>query len=509
MTEATLKLHAVQQEPATPRWQPKVLSSPISVKDLILSLRDQDIERVMQGAARQIDRDAATLGVPVRTLATQVRLHLPRLTREALQTRAPKAAYERVRLQAISRVCAAKSMTDYAENLAHASLLIGQSKVRRDLTITLDDGYTLPITLESVRPTIGHLIQSRLHYLQSARCDTSLQLGFYLPEARFPLTYVAFSVCDRPYMRDALAFRDPAVAQEEILVLTRMFGLPNTPPNMLSLLISRAIRFIKLLMPVKYIVTACNPMLGFLGTSFLAAGFAPFATAPVTYSYCERGLFTTRRLADGPHRQTRDTPPNLLLALGAYHGANKRLASSQYIVPVAPDVYEDVKLVPQVTASLPDREELRRYRQLLESAWSVNTAHPRYALDAGRSSMPNPRGQCGVTSAWLAVELHGRHNLDATYCYGSLEIDIPGVPAVRHHCWLEIGEPENPHRLVIDLTSDQAVGLNRDIICEPHDELVAQGMRYVASTRLPHDRLPSDPVWSRLEALLDVVGQHV
>src|SRR5258708_29897179 len=68
-------------------------SSLASRQELITSLRDPDIERIMHEASRQIQRDARVLGVPARTLATQVRLHLPRLSRKTLQERGPKANY--------------------------------------------------------------------------------------------------------------------------------------------------------------------------------------------------------------------------------------------------------------------------------------------------------------------------------------------------------------------------------------------------------------------------------
>jgi hypothetical protein len=474
--------------------------------DLVRRLRDPDIDRVLQSAHRLIQQDSAALGVDTRTLSTQVRLHLPNLTRQQIRVQTPRRSYARVRLQAIARSVTIKTITEHAEHMAHSSLLIGASKVNRDSTITLLDGHFMPITLRCVRPSIGHLIQSRLHYMQSARCDSLLELGYYLPSATFPLVYLAFSACDRDYILDALSAIDASVSHGDVLILTRMFALPRTPPNMISFMISRAIHHLRADSPTQYVVTACNPMLGFTGAAFFASGFVPFATAPVSYRYNGEGYFTTRRLGADHQGETLDAPNNMLLALGANRQANRLLMSARQVVDVRRQTYEEVGPLPAGTVAHLKLTDLERYRSLLETAWSSATAHPRYALEALQpSELPNPRGQCGVSSAWLAVCLHTVHKLEATYCYGDLEADGPQVMSVHHHCWLEVGHESDLRRRVIDITFDQATGCPRDIVSEPHDSLWRKGIRYISANRLRHDQLPNDAVWPRYQRLLEAM----
>jgi hypothetical protein len=145
------------------------------------------------------------------------------------------------------------------------------------------------------------------------------------------------------------------------------------------------------------------------------------------------------------------------------------------------------------------------YRQLLESAWSADTAHPSYAKDFADN--PGPRGQCGVASVWLARELRTKFGIEATYCYGHLDVSLAGVQSVAHHCWIEIGCSVDPARLVVDLTCDQATGLGRETLCEPHEDLAKGGLGYRALFRRPLDELKSDRVWFRFLELDDSVAE--
>jgi hypothetical protein len=147
--------------------------------------------------------------------------------------------------------------------------------------------------------------------------------------------------------------------------------------------------------------------------------------------------------------------------------------------------------------------DLPGYRMLLERARSAATAHPAYAWRAADG--PGPRGQCGVASAWVAHELRGVHGIEATYCCGALESDAAGVTGIDHHCWLEVGHPVDPGRLVIDMTSDQASGLGRTTLCASHEDLAQQGLRYVVKVRRHLDELGHDSVWPRFLLLREAV----
>jgi hypothetical protein len=471
------------------------------------SLRDPDVENVIREAATVITRDANQLGIDERTFRTQVRLHLPSIDRSELRSGDPTGVYESLRVPVIARCSVIKMSIDQAEQHAYTSLLLGQRKVRRNLIVERDGGPFVPLTFGRVQPSVGHFVQSRLHYLQSPRCDTILELGIHVPEAPMPLTYVGFSSCDRSYLRQAVAAVDPTVSRAEVMVLTRMYGLPSALPNLMSLMIARAAQFVRG-SGVRYIVTAFNPMLGFPGAVYRAAGFVPFAIAPVTYNYDERGFYASRRQSGHCLTQRLDTPENILLILGVDRPARRRLARPQNIADITSEDY--LTIDEHFTGPIRECQrvlepQLPGYRRILEGVWSADTAHPSYAKEFADN--PGPRGQCGVASVWLARELRTRFGIEATYCYGQLDVDIPGVQPVAHHCWIEIGPQSDPGRLVVDLTCDQATGLDRQTLCEMHQELARQGIRYDAVYRFRLDELKRDRVWFRFLELDDSMAE--
>jgi hypothetical protein len=483
------------------------ISSPSSWHGLAESLRDPDVENVLKETAAVIARDARQLGIDERTFRTQVRLHLPSIDRSELRSGDSAHVYEAIRVPVIARCSVIKMSIDQAEQLAYTSLLLGQRKVRRDLMVERSDASPVPLTFGPVQPSVGHFVQSRLHYLQSPRCDTVLELGIHVPEAPMPLTYASFSSCDRSYLLHAVEAVDPKVDRSDVLVLTRMHGLPSALPNLMSLLIARAAQFLRS-SGVRYIVTAFNPMLGFPGAVYRAAGFVPFAVAPVTYNYDDHGFYTSRRQSGDCLTQKLDTPENVLLMLGVGRPARRRLARLQDIVDITSRDY--LAIDEHFTGRVAEcmhvlNPRLPEYRRLLESAWSADTAHPSYMKDFADN--PGPRGQCGVVSVWLARELRTKFGIEATYCYGRLDVDIPGVQPVAHHCWLEIGRQSDPNRLVVDLTCDQATGLGRETLCEMHEELAAQGLHYNAQFRHRLDALKRDRVWFRFLELDDSVNE--
>jgi len=255
-------------------------------------------------------------------------------------------------------------------------------------------------------------------------------------------------------------------------------------------------------------VTAFNPMLGFPGAVYRAAGFVPFAVAPVTYNYDDRGFYTSRRQSGDCLTQKLDTPENVLLMLGVDRAARRRLARLQDVADITSESY--LTIDEHFTGHIGECQrvlapQLPEYRRMLESVWSADTAHPSYARDFADN--PGPRGQCGVASVWLARELRTNFGIEGTYCYGRLDVDIPGVQPVAHHCWIEIGSESDPGRLVVDLTCDQATGLGRETLCETHEELGRQGIRYGAVFRYRLDELKRDRVWFRFLELDDSVAE--
>ncbi|TKK88832.1 hypothetical protein FDA94_12200 [Herbidospora galbida] len=452
-----------------------------------------------------IEEDAETIGVPARTFEIQVRLHLPRLDRAALGS--PEKAYEAIRVHAIIRAAEEQQSAREAAYQAHASVLLNVDKVRRDLSLSFTDDYRTTLRFDDVKPAVGHQIQSRLHYLRSERADTLYQFGLHLPGATMPLTYVAFSRCDRQYIMDALAGHGLKAHHDEILVLTRMHGLAGIPANLMSLTIGRAVRAIKERSDTRFVITAFNPMLGFEGTSFRAAGFRAIASSPVTYAYDRRGFFQTRRISRKLFPQRLDTPNNVLMILGVPTAAKTEVAALDGLVEIPPEVHSRVDPVHPSSidfSSTEWHEWLSGQRALLENHWSDSTAHPKY-FEIPREEA-DPRGQCGVASVWLARKLRTDLRVEPTYCFGRLSFDAAGVGDVDHHCWVEIGDGADPRRTVIDLTGDQARGNDVRVITGPHEELRSRGIHYEPTSRLPLDALPTDRVWPRFLVLDDRLG---
>lgn len=86
-------------------------------------------------------------------------------------------------------------------------------------------------------------------------------------------------------------------------------------------------------------------------------------------------------------------------------------------------------------------------RAMLERAWSAETAFQGIALTEDDVA---PRGQCGVSSLWLARYLN-RQGLDVSFTEGRIHL-LSGEG--DEHVWVEVrGIADEP--LVVDLTSDQ------------------------------------------------------
>ncbi len=458
----------------------------------------------MEVMRARIRADAETTGVDLRALEIQVRLHLPRLSRTAIVGWSPDKVYEEIRLPAVVRAAQVEQSAQDAAHQAHASVLLNVEKVRRDLSLSFTDGYRTRLRFGKVRPSVGHLVQSRLHYLHSERADTLLQFGLFLPGATMPLTYVAFSRCDRQYVMEALAGHGLRVEPGRVLVLTRMHGLAGIPANLMSLTVARAVREIRLADAGDYVVTACNPMLGFDGAAFLASGFVPVALSPVAYRYDETGLFQTRRMPGRSVPQLLDTPRNVLMILGVTTAAKRTVRAFDGLITVPRRTHSGGEHVRPRQADLASpewRARLLGYRRMLEACWSDRTVHPRYQEE--RVGDGDPRGQCGVTSVWLARELRAGLLLEPAYCYGRLRVGRRDDEDVSHHCWVEIGPSHDPRRLVVDLTGDQSRSVPEPIVLGEHRALADRGLRYEPTTRLGLDELPKDRVWPRFLALDD------
>ncbi|MEV6414290.1 hypothetical protein [Kribbella sp. NPDC051718] len=145
--------------------------------------------------------------------------------------------------------------------------------------------------------------------------------------------------------------------------------------------------------------------------------------------------------------------------------------------------------------------DLAGYRKLLQDAWTNETVHESFIGPAG-ADVPSSRGQCGVSSAWLVETLAGHQVPNLSYCYGDVYSALePERIEVELHCWIEVGYER--HRLVVDLTGDQAEILRQhQVLYGWHDELASQHhVDYRPRKRLTPRQLKSDRVQARLAIL--------
>jgi hypothetical protein len=146
------------------------------------------------------------------------------------------------------------------------------------------------------------------------------------------------------------------------------------------------------------------------------------------------------------------------------------------------------------------RPVLGEFRALLAGSWSAATAYPRSATS---SHWPagSPRGQCGVSSAWLAEVLNREYSIGSTFCRGWLIFSEHAAKDLLDHCWLEITAASG-EELVLDLTCDQAQGFDKQIIFDSRSNLDQSHVHYIPHERVAISDLPSNPVWPRYQKLL-------
>lgn len=146
------------------------------------------------------------------------------------------------------------------------------------------------------------------------------------------------------------------------------------------------------------------------------------------------------------------------------------------------------------------RSALPEFRVRLAGSWSPHTAYPGSLADSLWFD-GNPRGQCGVSSVWLAEELARQYSILSTFCRGSLIFDDDQAENLPDHCWLEIST-EPREELVLDLTCDQARGFDREIVFDVKSELDRARIYYLSRDRVDVADLPNNPVWPRYQKLL-------
>ena len=146
------------------------------------------------------------------------------------------------------------------------------------------------------------------------------------------------------------------------------------------------------------------------------------------------------------------------------------------------------------------RSAFDRFSALLASSWSLDTAYPD-TVTQSHWKAGSPRGQCGVSSVFLAGVLSRIYSISSTFCHGSVRLEDHEVEQLSDHCWLEI-DIRSGDRLILDLTCDQAPGF-RQIVFESKAGLTQEHIHYISDERIDiSDLAPDDPIWRRYQELL-------
>ena len=470
-------------------------------------LRDEDIDTLIEHSVESIQTEASASGVSPRDVEIQLRLHLPMYSRPDIQS--PRNASLIRELTSLLRPrlhdlknsqlnAIAESGLPNPDDLSHRSIVCRRG---RELTLLHPAGTRQACVVTHPSSDVGQFIEHNLHYLQSPRSDGLFRFGLVCVGRAFPMIYTAFNHCDRDYILSALRKVLPKVRRSDVIILSRIYAVPGVPINAFSSLLKRASMVLRE-RGFKYIVTALNPMLGFGGSSLFASGFRPFAIAPLHYTYSAQRLYVTRRRDDASLGRLLDTPGNLLLLRPMRHESIERSPDAKTLIRISESDYSffDEARTRQSEPALAIRPVLNEYRSLLSKSWSPQTAYPG-AVQANGWKVGNPRGQCGVSSAWLAHILSSDFAVPSTFCRGSLEFRSSFIEDVRDHCWLELSSIRG-NTLVLDLTCDQAPGFHRGIVFDFKSQLDRDGIYYNSRHRLHVSELSASRVWARYEQLL-------
>jgi hypothetical protein len=341
------------------------LSGDLTTPQAVVVATNAQLDACMAKAREWIPDDADLAGIDAGDLERQIRLHLPSIDRQLLHGEYYKEAYAQVLPTARERATTIRLEHSEVASGANMKLLADADYIcRRDLWLEATEGPSLRLRFDDVDPVVGRRYQERLHYLRAARDDTSHHFGLYLADAELPMAYVAVSPCDRRYMINGLPVDGYGI--EDVVVLTRMHGLPGLPGNVMSLMTKHVIRALKRQTNARIILTAYNPLLGFRGAVYRASGFTAFATAPVAYGYDERGEYTTRRQGKSARLSELNTPPNVLMARGLDQVSQCALARPKSIGRISEsDYWADIPPAPDRSAEGTIGRKLKRLHQLV------------------------------------------------------------------------------------------------------------------------------------------------
>lgn len=142
---------------------------------------------------------------------------------------------------------------------------------------------------------------------------------------------------------------------------------------------------------------------------------------------------------------------------------------------------------------------LQDLRRTLESAWDDRTRHPGTQICQGDAAS---KGQCGVSTAYLAAELE-RQNHIVVYCTGHVAFPL-ATHDIDDHCWLKM---KNDDAIwIIDLTADQN-GYERTIVFDSEADLLKQGVVYRSEKERSLSHIKHENFLTRLKLLMNKIDQ--
>lgn len=202
-------------------------------------------------------------GVSDKDLLTQLHLHLPRLSFEAL---GDPAEIEQ-EAQRLARVMVHRKQG--YEHWARQPKI--ESLEKRSLYFGVCDAQD------------ARIIQERFHYI-AAYHEGIAHFALYAPAApNVPMAVASLSPMDVSRLEGFF----PYVQQKaQAAILSRVFAFDWAPMNTISYLLGQTYRWVrKNLSSVKVLLTFVNPNLGFTGTSLLASNWKPWLEVETKYLY--------------------------------------------------------------------------------------------------------------------------------------------------------------------------------------------------------------------------------
>jgi hypothetical protein len=449
---------------------------------------------ILSSLKADLSRVAENLGADLKEVERQFLLHAPQFPLESLNSPDFLSTKGKMHQILIRRL---GNATAYSTDIERHISITKNTILER----TLEQAGTLSVRQVGLEQ--AKVIENQLHYLQCFRNDAVYRIGLFYEDDPWPFAYTSLTAVDRQYHINAIAGAlGTQIDDIQVASFSRVYASKTAPTNSISFLISRVMRFLTG-EGFDLFITALNPYLFFDGRSLAAANFVPFATCPVAYGYDKLGMYKIRRQHIQDLLPVWSPPPNhiFMKSLNSSHQSKQRTKKIRLIeslVHISEGDHHDIQVRPPSPKNL--LKSLSTFRQELEGAWGEVTRY--HKTDFNPNTDRISKGQCGVTSAFLAsqLELLGHTVL---FCEG--DVFFPLTDPIIQHCWLVL--PAHPgektpseNDLIIDITADQS-GFDKSVICETVRDIRVKGIEYREKTRTPPSSVGTSHLLSRLEVL--------